>query len=603
MSEPEFLKRAEASDLRKWMLVLLLAIVLLSSTVRAATITASSTSYTDVNAAIVSASADDTVIVPDGSATWSTQLTISKPIYLRTANGTNNTIITNGMADGQNLIVINLTANKTNRLSGFQFLRSAANYAQLIAVFGLNSDARRIRIDSNFFNECNQGVLFLDSALGVFDGNTLIAPASGRTAFIGYVKGAAWNGTQGVTSYGDGAWAAADNLGTDNFFFFESNNFSNRYSQALTSIDSQAGGRYVFRYNRCHNVQVDTHGSEARRERSGRAFEIYMNTFTAADAIQTVAYMRGGVGVIWSNTVTGPSTPYFALLHNRTKDSLFSPIGGADGRNPWDANDAGNPFDTSTATSAGTLTVTASAELWTVNQWEGYIVRRTSGTAVSSMTRSGDTVTVNTTGAHGFSTGNYVSIFGADQQPYNTIYEITVVDSDTFTVANYDQPTSPATGTILCCLGTHFSEITANTSTQLTFQGSLYGSTLYLSFTSGDTFEINKLTHGMDQIGRRLGTDLAGVASPSVPGGWNDQTTSPWYEWDNYRTEGGSVDFGVTSQTIVSGTHYNNNTAKPGYTPFTYPHPLVNGGGGGGTTNNVIVNGNARVNGNVIFGQ
>lgn len=82
----------------------------------------------------------------------------------------------------------------------------------------------------------------------------------------------------------------------------------------------------------------------------------------------------------------------------------------------------------------------------------------------------------------------------------------------------------------------------------------------------------------MDQIGVIGGTDLEGVDVPSV---WsNTQTVSAWYEWNNKREGEANVDFstgfggGGNFSTIVSGTHYYNDTEKPGYTPYRYPHPL-----------------------------
>lgn len=70
-----------------------------------------------------------------------------------------------------------------------------------------------------------------------------------------------------------------------------------------------------------------------------------------------------------------------------------------------------------------------------------------SGT-VSTMTSSGTTVTV-TAAAHGLSSGEEVRIKGANESNYNGFYNITIVDSDTFTYTAGGTPSStPATGTI-----------------------------------------------------------------------------------------------------------------------------------------------------------
>src|SRR3990167_61363 len=69
--------------------------------------------------------------------------------------------------------------------------------------------------------------------------------------------------------------------------------------------------------------------------------------------------------------------------------------------------------------------------------------------SVSTMTRSGSTVTVVTSTSHGYVTGEYVLIAGASPSAYNSGWKITVTNATTFT---FDigslTPSSPATGTI-----------------------------------------------------------------------------------------------------------------------------------------------------------
>ncbi|PYL47745.1 MAG: hypothetical protein DMF40_07225, partial [Verrucomicrobia bacterium] len=52
----------------------------------------------------------------------------------------------------------------------------------------------------------------------------------------------------------------------------------------------------------------------------------------------------------------------------------------------------------------------------------------------------------------------------------------------------------------------------------------------------------------------------------------------PCYSWNNIDpTSGRQMDFIAQEPSIKSGRDYFNRTPKPGYTPFVYPHPLVNG--------------------------
>ena len=73
--------------------------------------------------------------------------------------------------------------------------------------------------------------------------------------------------------------------------------------------------------------------------------------------------------------------------------------------------------------------------------------------AVTSITRSGATATVTTTGFHGYSTADIVNIRGAGQTEYNVDATITVTGVTTFTYSVTGTPATPATGTILANKG------------------------------------------------------------------------------------------------------------------------------------------------------
>lgn len=73
--------------------------------------------------------------------------------------------------------------------------------------------------------------------------------------------------------------------------------------------------------------------------------------------------------------------------------------------------------------------------------------------AVTSITRSGATATLTSTAAHGYSTGDYVTVSGAAQSEYNGIFQITVTSTVVFTYTVSGTPVTPATGTILLTSG------------------------------------------------------------------------------------------------------------------------------------------------------
>jgi len=68
--------------------------------------------------------------------------------------------------------------------------------------------------------------------------------------------------------------------------------------------------------------------------------------------------------------------------------------------------------------------------------------------AVTSVTSSSTTATCTTTAVHGFSTGNYVIMAGADVTAYNGTFQITVTSTTVFTYTLASDPADTTTGTI-----------------------------------------------------------------------------------------------------------------------------------------------------------
>jgi len=120
-----------------------------------------------------------------------------------------------------------------------------------------------------------------------------------------------------------------------------------------------------------------------------------------------------------------------------------------------------------------------------------------------------------------------------------------------------------------------FSEILSNTSNTITYSDNGgYPTPPTMSFCAGDSFEIRKVVHALDQPGRALGSLITGTP-PVRPAGWNNQVTEPCYSWNN-TTGNAQVNFS-TGPGVRANEHYFNNTAKPGYTSYVYPHPLATG--------------------------
>jgi hypothetical protein len=509
----------------------LLAVGLLTTVVRTngVTINAASPSFTDVASAISSASDGDTVIVPAGTATWTNQLTINVGITLQAA-GIGQTIIIDGLASGM-LVSVQLVPSKLTRITGIEF-RDGGNRATpagegngILHFQGSNTDGSRLRVDHCYFNQLN-GSINTENVLGVFDHCTWDrAPNSGSTI---YCKNNTWNGgTWGDASYSDQSY-----FGTDKFLFVEDctingGNFDIGYG----------GSRFVLRYctmnaNANGLGKITTHGTETTgRRRSVRALEVYNNTFNAV-GIQTgttvLGELRGGIMLLHDNTYKGWGSNSNQVKYTLTAYRLFGQSSQtflpADGLQPWDVNDTtGGP-----------------------NHNGLYY----NGTAAANSNTT--TLTVTVSGNPGWSTNQWVG----------------------YSIRN----PSPPTGDV------NTSEIVASGSNTITWEtgantGNASGGHNPVAFLAGDTVEIRKVLHVLDQPGRSRGSIIGGGLTPNVPAGWapNDQVTEPCYSWNNTTDYGGHVNFGAPDYTIRLNEHYFNNTAMPGYTPFVYPHPLVSG--------------------------
>jgi hypothetical protein len=117
----------------------------------------------------------------------------------------------------------------------------------------------------------------------------------------------------------------------------------------------------------------------------------------------------------------------------------------------------------------------------------------------------------------------------------------------------------------------NFGEISGNTSNTITYSDNGGYAGQSMSFCAGDSLEIRKVDHAIDQPGRAGGSLISGD-NPIPPPGWNNQVTEPCYAWNN-----GNAKLSAVHGSIRQGVDYFNNKPMPGYTPYTYPHPLTKG--------------------------
>jgi hypothetical protein len=100
---------------------------------------------------------------------------------------------------------------------------------------------------------------------------------------------------------------------------------------------------------------------------------------------------------------------------------------------------------------------------------------------------------------------------------------------------------------------------------------------------AGDGYQIHKLSIALDQPGRGQGDLIVGdppVNSRTGTAAWPNQALEPTYSWNNVYKPGNTqinITVGTGGFMLVEGRDYYNNTPMPGYTPYTYPHPLTKG--------------------------
>ncbi len=546
---------------------------------QAGVINVPSVSFADVNSAVALAADGDTVVIPAGTAIWASTLNVTKAITLQGA-GIGGTIVQdnapNPTSQSAILIDVTLVPGKTTRITGLEFrgLRTAGG-SSVIELNGINNDGSRARVDHCKFNLVNMTcMVWPKGVIGVIDHCEHIINGTG--GFLCYVFHENWNGG----SKSDKSWSDDAHWGTDQFWFIEDNIISaGGGSAGAACMDSYRGARWVFRHNTVKNCNLSAHGTESSgRTRGTRAVEVYDNTFTvAADPPQTatgvsrstVLNLRSGSALMHHNTSTGFGGNWALRTDDDRLAGNYKAFGAADGDIPWD-NMISNPRESGTATGGSALTLTDTSKTWTPNdKWKGYVIRQVklSGTA---------------TGGDNNSMIDTSKSWVANQWARYMIKDTTTgkwgyIDSNTANTINYT-----GFGAATFAAGNTYeivnaSYITDSTSNSLTYFGAIIGPDV--AFSGGEKYQINKVDETLDAPGRGKCDDLGGATNPS-PQNLN-QVTEPVYEWlnsHNGQPSANTIYIGSNYPSVFrAGEHCKNNTIKPGYSPFVYPHPLVSG--------------------------
>lgn len=542
---------------------------------RAATWNSPSASHADVSATIANVAVldGDTVNVPAGTASWTTNIHITKGIKLIGA-GTNNTIIlddipffaTESPQTEVALIYWSTVTNTLPRLSGFTFRHgSARTQSHLNGVIQLFGDCATFRMDNIWLDNIRNRDVYVGGAVfGVAD-NIKINKAVDRQPFF-FQQGTIGGGTNG-----DGSWETDPSVGGPLNFYVE--DFD--YYKTLTTYgfcDGWNGGRCVIRFGTIRNSRLGNHGTESgQRLRSHRWMEIYNNTIQLDGGFPTEDHAidyRGGGGVVVSNVITG-SYNSSIKLNNYRSQSEFPPWGVSDGTTLWDGNTTlGAPFDFGTATGgSGSPTDTPdfledSTKSWTVNEWVGYTLRKT----YTNTATSGGVRTLTVSGASW--PVNQWAGFMIRKDADSSVGRVSSNTSDTLTMATDYYAITFAGGGAFNLYRAR--EISSNTSTSITVMSALSVSD-NLGFSAGETYDIRKVNYAMDCTGRGKSQPIVG--SPPNNQNIGQTTAETFYQWANLKN-GVAATIANQYREIVEGRDYSNNVASPTWTAYPYPHPL-----------------------------
>jgi hypothetical protein len=310
----------------------LLAACLLAVRANAATRTAATCSLTNVQNAINTASPGDTVVVPAGTCTWSTQAQISKPLTIQGAGIDSTVVVSHGF---------NIDPGVNDyRITGFTFNGNwGSNY--IIAHGQSRTGNKRFRIDHNkFLNKdytTSGTIVFHGFSYGVLDHNVFQDTLDEILSFGGD-GAAAYGRTPVVGGYENGTIFAEDNTFT--LTSACSAHFGGDPNGAAENVfDANSAPRVVFRYNTISDsptcrwmYPIEMHGFESEFSTVGDArpiysVEIYGNTFVSNYAGSGMAVKIRGLGaggVIFGNTFTGSGHSFDTLANLRNLRSHTS---------------------------------------------------------------------------------------------------------------------------------------------------------------------------------------------------------------------------------------------------------------------------------------
>jgi hypothetical protein len=310
-----------------------------AATAHAATITATTCSASNVQSSLNAAANGDTVVIPNGSCTWTTGVTTSKQVII-TGQSKGSVIITHG-AGAVNLFSITTGFAFSTEIRNITFLVSSGDGGRYLDIGG---DGKVPLVHDNYFRVPDFVLIHairLSRSGGIFWNNTFESlDATGTSGSSGSGSGVfQLNNDSGGSSWTTAStMGKADTTGTANTYI-EDNTFSNLHQQAI-DIDNNA--RAVIRHNILNDSTIVSHGADTSTD-GARHVEVYDNIFvfhasgsngpiTYPLAVNRWWYIRGGTGLITDNVIPditspmwGPKEEFVFTVQNLRRDAGPNP--------------------------------------------------------------------------------------------------------------------------------------------------------------------------------------------------------------------------------------------------------------------------------------
>jgi hypothetical protein len=323
-------------------------------------IAAASCAEADVQTAVDSAEAGDTVLIPAGTCSWTTALVWTAPANVTLAGsgsavqgGGDTTVITDNYASGNPLMNITVASTGTFRLAGLT-VQGGSGSLKESGIIKINGPGT-VRLDHLHVDMTSYSPHVVSKMLWIGGG---IRGVVHNSIFDQY--GLTWmHIVNGTDANGDIEWSTATAFGTNDFFFIEDNEINGTtggatYDSALT--DCVSGGKFVARFNTMvASVISQTHptGHSPGDDRGCRAHEAYANLVTSpltANPNFAMDYNNSGAGLTWGNSIDQVYKNIFYFNNCRTDSVICSygqntpPAGWGycNGTSVWDTNGSPN---------------------------------------------------------------------------------------------------------------------------------------------------------------------------------------------------------------------------------------------------------------------